>query len=78
MEAIKFMASEAGKLGGIEMDIADISEVPFFNAPDMEHDKPASVQLLLQQMKEDADAFPGLAGVQLIIDADLSLYFGMA
>jgi chromate reductase len=55
MEALKYMASVADKVGGIEMEIADISEVPFFNA-DKEHDKPASVQRLLQQMK-DADAF---------------------
>jgi len=54
MEALKYMASEANKLG-MEMKIADILDVPLFNA-DKEGDKNAATLKLLEQMKE-ADAF---------------------
>jgi chromate reductase len=51
LEAMKAQASTIG----IDMTIADLSDIPFFN-PDTEHEAPESVQNLVQQMK-DADAF---------------------
>jgi chromate reductase len=53
-QALQFMASVAPKLG-MKMDIADLSELPFFNA-DHEDEKPPALNKLLQQMTE-ADAF---------------------
>lgn len=50
---LHYMASQAPKVG-IDMEIADLSEVPFFN-PDTESDKPAAVNKFLEQLK-DADA----------------------
>ena len=52
--ALKFMKSQAPKLG-MEMEIAELKEVPFFNA-DTEDDKNAATVKLLEQFK-DADAF---------------------
>ncbi|CAB9511357.1 Probable NADPH:quinone oxidoreductase [Seminavis robusta] len=54
MEALQYMASEAPKVG-IEMEIADLSEIPFFNS-DTEDDKHPAVEAMLQQMM-NADAF---------------------
>jgi len=54
MEALKYMASQAPKLG-IKFEIADITDVPLFNA-DKEDDKNAVTLKMLEQMKE-ADAF---------------------
>jgi chromate reductase, NAD(P)H dehydrogenase (quinone) len=54
MEALKFMASVASQVG-VEMEIADLTCIPFFNA-DTENEKPTSLETLLQQMV-DADAF---------------------
>jgi chromate reductase, NAD(P)H dehydrogenase (quinone) len=54
MEALKFMASAAPQLG-MEMEIADLTHIPFFNA-DFEDEKPPALEMLLQQMV-DADAF---------------------
>ncbi|KAG7368265.1 NADPH:quinone oxidoreductase [Nitzschia inconspicua] len=54
MQALKYMASAAPGVG-MDMEIADLTEVPFFNA-DIEHEKPPAVEKLLQQMI-DADAF---------------------
>jgi chromate reductase, NAD(P)H dehydrogenase (quinone) len=53
MAALKHMASQADKIG-VEFQIADLSQVPFFNA-DEEDDKPPSVQKLWEQY-EWADA----------------------
>jgi chromate reductase, NAD(P)H dehydrogenase (quinone) len=54
MEALKFMASVAPQVG-MEMQIADLTRIPFFNA-DTEDEKPPALETLLQQMV-DADAF---------------------
>ena len=54
MEALRYMESQAPKLG-IDMEIADLSQIPFFNA-DEEDNKPPALEKLLQQMME-ADAF---------------------
>lgn len=54
MEALKYMASQAPNLG-MEMEIADLSAIPFFNA-DEEDNKPAALQKLLDQMVA-ADCF---------------------
>mmetsp|Transcript_20692 Transcript_20692/g.49115 ORF Transcript_20692/g.49115 Transcript_20692/m.49115 type:complete len:190 (-) Transcript_20692:2217-2786(-) len=58
MEALKYIRKSAAatpKLG-MEMDIADVSEIPFFNS-DTEHDeKPPALEKLLRQMTE-ADAY---------------------
>ena len=50
---LRYIASQAETLG-IEMEIADLSAVPFLNV-DTEQDKPASVVKLLDQFKQ-ADA----------------------
>jgi len=55
MSALKYMASQAARTKGVEFEIADISDVPFFN-PDTEDDKPESVIKLVEQMKK-ADAY---------------------
>ena len=52
--ALKFMKSQTPKLG-MECEIADLQEVPFFNA-DTESDKNAATIKLLEQFK-NADAF---------------------
>lgn len=54
MEALKYMATAAPSVG-IDMEIADISQIPFFNA-DHEDEKSPTLEKLLQQMV-DADAF---------------------
>jgi len=59
MEALKYIRKSAAatpKLG-MEMDIADVSEIPFFNS-DTERDdeKPPALEKLLRQMT-GADAF---------------------
>mmetsp|Transcript_5898 Transcript_5898/g.12420 ORF Transcript_5898/g.12420 Transcript_5898/m.12420 type:complete len:195 (+) Transcript_5898:87-671(+) len=54
LSALKYMASQAPQLG-MEFEIANLDDVPFFNA-DKENDKNAATLKLLEQMKE-ADAF---------------------
>jgi len=54
LSALKYMASQAPKLG-VEFDIAELGNVPFFN-PDEEEDKNEATLKLLEQMKA-ADAF---------------------
>ena len=59
MEALQYMKNIAApKLGGIEMEIADLSEIPFFNGDLEEQLKSTNPALdkLLRQMT-DADAF---------------------
>jgi len=54
MEALKYMASEAPKLG-MEFEITDLLDVPLLNT-DTEDDKNAATLKLMEQMKK-ADAF---------------------
>jgi chromate reductase, NAD(P)H dehydrogenase (quinone) len=54
MQALQYMATAAPKVG-LEMEIADLTRIPFFNA-DTEDNKPPALEKLLQQMV-DADAF---------------------
>ena len=65
--ALVAMQTQAARIG-VDMKIADLSEIPFFN-PDVEHEVPPAVQTLLEQMIE-ADAFVlATPGVQLLIHA---------
>lgn len=52
--ALLAMQRQAASIG-VEFEMADLTQVPFFN-PDEEHQAPAAVQTLVQQMKQ-ADAF---------------------
>eukprot|EP00977_Amphora_coffeiformis_P004055 scaffold805_cov165-Amphora_coffeaeformis.AAC.3 len=52
--ALAAMQAQAARIG-VDMTIADLSEIPFFN-PDTEHAAPPAVRTLHQQMIE-ADAF---------------------
>lgn len=54
MSALKYMASQASKLG-MDFEIADLQDVPFFNS-DKEDDKNEATIKLLEQMKA-ADVF---------------------
>jgi len=54
MSALKYMASQAQKLG-MDFEIADLQDVPFFNS-DKEDNKNEATLKLLEQMKV-ADAF---------------------
>jgi chromate reductase len=53
LEALKYMKAQAANVG-IDMEIADLSEIPFFNADEEDNKSPALQRLLDQMMKADA------------------------